>query len=66
MIRHLAFPSLALLLAACQPAGGVPGAPIDAERAQTLNVAVPGRFADPTNLNLYAPGVSRSNTGRSA
>ena len=32
-------------------------------RAQTLNVALGGRIADPTNLNLYAPGVSRSGTG---
>jgi peptide/nickel transport system substrate-binding protein len=52
-----------LVLAACQPTGAVPGAPADAERAQTLNIAIPGRIADPTNLNLYAPGVSRSNTG---
>lgn len=32
-------------------------------RAETLNIAIDGRIADPTNLNLYAPGVSRSNTG---
>jgi len=32
-------------------------------RAQTFNVALGGRVADPTNLNLYAPGVSRSSTG---
>jgi peptide/nickel transport system substrate-binding protein len=59
----LALALIVLLLAACQPAGGVPGAPVDAERAQTLNIAISGRIADPTNLNLYAPGVSRSNTG---
>jgi peptide/nickel transport system substrate-binding protein len=32
-------------------------------RAETLNIAISGRIADPTNLNLYAPGVSRSSTG---
>lgn len=32
-------------------------------RAQTLNIAIPSRIADPTNLNIYAPSVSRSNTG---
>jgi len=32
-------------------------------RAETLNIAIGGRIADPTNLNLYAPGVSRSGTG---
>lgn len=54
---------IVLVLAGCQPSGGVPGAPVDATRAQTLNVAVSGRIADPTNLNIYAPGVSRSGTG---
>jgi peptide/nickel transport system substrate-binding protein len=32
-------------------------------RDQTLIVALSGPIADPTNLNLYAPGVSRSGTG---
>jgi peptide/nickel transport system substrate-binding protein len=32
-------------------------------RAEQLNIAIGGPIADPTNLNLYAPGVSRSNTG---
>ena len=35
----------------------------DAERAETFKMAIGGRIADPTNLNLYAPGVSRSDTG---
>lgn len=35
----------------------------DQPRNETLIVAIPSQFADPTNLNLYAPGVSRSNTG---
>jgi peptide/nickel transport system substrate-binding protein len=48
-------------------AGGLAGtagaAQTDAERAQTFKIAIGGRIADPTNLNLYAPGVSRSDTG---
>jgi peptide/nickel transport system substrate-binding protein len=32
-------------------------------RAETLNIAINNPIPDPTNLNLYAPGVSRSNTG---
>ncbi|MDQ4077116.1 MAG: ABC transporter substrate-binding protein [Chloroflexota bacterium] len=38
-------------------------APADSERAESLNVALGGRIADPTNFNIYAPGVSRSGTG---
>jgi peptide/nickel transport system substrate-binding protein len=38
-------------------------APEAVTRAQTLNIALSGRIADPTNLNIYAPGVSRSGTG---
>ena len=54
---------LTLLLAACTAPGVAPAAPVDPERAQSLNIAVNGRIADPTNLNIYAPGVSRSGTG---
>ena len=32
-------------------------------RAEQLNIAIPAPISDPTNLNLYAPGVSRSDTG---
>lgn len=52
-----------VVLVGCQPTAGVPGTPVDAQRTQTLNIAIGARIADPTNLNLYAPGVSRSNTG---
>jgi peptide/nickel transport system substrate-binding protein len=38
-------------------------APGAVTRAETLNIAISSRFADPTNLNIYAPGVSRSATG---
>mgnify|MGYP000892246539 FL=1 len=40
-----------------------PAAPADATRLETLNIALSGQVADPTNLNIYAPGVSRSGTG---
>src|SRR6266516_8138015 len=33
------------------------------DRADTLKIAIGNRVQDPTNLNLYAPGVSRSDTG---
>jgi peptide/nickel transport system substrate-binding protein len=56
-----------VLSAACVPAPGaeVPGVmtPDQLARAQSLNIAIPGRIANPANLNLYAPGVSRSDTG---
>ncbi|MGQ9632086.1 MAG: ABC transporter substrate-binding protein [bacterium] len=32
-------------------------------REETLYIAVGSRVADPTNFNIYAPGVSRSGTG---
>lgn len=35
----------------------------DEARRETLNIALSGQVADPTNLNIYAPGVSRSGTG---
>jgi len=35
----------------------------DRPREETLIVAIGGQIADPSNLNIYAPGVSRSNTG---
>lgn len=54
---------LMLLLAACTAPGAAPVAPVDPERVQTMNIAIDGRIADPTNLNIYAPGVSRSGTG---
>ncbi|RIK44697.1 MAG: hypothetical protein DCC55_01660 [Chloroflexi bacterium] len=57
---------LVLLTAtACAPMPGAPGAvvPTDLARTQSLNIAIGGRIADPGNLNLYAPGVSRSDTG---
>jgi peptide/nickel transport system substrate-binding protein len=35
----------------------------ESTREETFKVAVGGQNSDPTNLNIYAPGVSRSNTG---
>jgi len=60
--------AVVVLLAAvgCQPMpAGAPGVASAAQkaRAETLNIAISDRIADPTNLNIYAPGVSRSGTG---
>lgn len=55
-----------LAAVACQPMpAGTPGVTTAEQqaRAETLNIALSGRIADPTNLNIYAPGVSRSGTG---
>lgn len=55
-----------LAAVACQPMPtGAPGVTTAEQqaRAETLNIAIGDRIADPTNLNIYAPGVSRSNTG---
>lgn len=41
----------------------VEDAQIPEGRAEQLNIAIPGPISDPSNLNLYAPGVSRSSTG---
>jgi peptide/nickel transport system substrate-binding protein len=49
-----------LATAALAPSGA---AQDEAERADTFKIAIGGPIADPTNLNIYAPGVSRSNTG---
>ena len=50
---------LLLILALVAP----PAAAQEVPREETLIVALGGQVADPTNLNLYAPGVSRSGTG---
>ncbi|MBN1287132.1 MAG: ABC transporter substrate-binding protein [Anaerolineae bacterium] len=47
-----------ILVLAVQPAAAQ-----DVPREETLIVALSGQIADPTNLNIYAPGVSRSGTG---
>lgn len=58
--RWQAFLAVAALLLTTMPAAAQP-APTD--RASTLKVAIPGRFDAPDNMNIYAPGVSRSNLG---
>lgn len=64
--------SLVLLLGACTAAvpagapGAMPAAPVDQERASTLNVAVSRPFANTTNYNIYTPGFDRSRTGLGA
>jgi len=52
---------LALMLTAI-PAAAAPAGQAE-DRASSLRIAINGRIADPTNLNIYAPSVSRSNTG---
>jgi peptide/nickel transport system substrate-binding protein len=42
---------------------GLRAAAQEKPRNETLIVALGGQVADPTNLNIYAPGVSRSGTG---
>jgi peptide/nickel transport system substrate-binding protein len=57
---------LLLLAVGCQPApsaGPAAMTPAQKERTESLNIAIGDRIADPTNLNIYAPGVSRSSTG---
>jgi peptide/nickel transport system substrate-binding protein len=62
--RWQAFLAIAALLLTAMPAA-VAAAPADqaADRAATLKVAISGRFDDAQNMNIYAPGVSRSNLG---
>lgn len=55
-----------LVAAACQAPAAPGAAPVDMERASTLNVAVSRPFASTTNYNIYAPGFDRSRTGLGA
>jgi peptide/nickel transport system substrate-binding protein len=61
--RWQAFVALMALLLTMVPAAAAAPADQAAARADTLNIAIPGPIQDPTNLNIYAPSVSRSNTG---
>lgn len=45
------------------PTSAATTAPAAGGRAEILKIAIPSRIADPTNLNIYSPSVSRSNTG---
>ncbi len=54
---------LIALLLSLLPLSSLPVAAQQPARADTLIIAVPGVNPDPTNLNIYAPGVSRSDTG---
>ena len=60
--RWQALVAAAALALTTLPAAAAP-AQQASDRAQTLKIAIGGRVQDPTNLNLYAPGVSRSDTG---
>ncbi len=58
--RLQAFLAILVLLLTTMPAAAQTAPP---DRASTLKIAIPGRFDDPQNMNIYAPGVSRSNLG---
>lgn len=64
--------TVVLVATACQVAvpveSGAAGAaaPVDSERAGTLNIAVSKPFASATNYNIYSPGFDRSRTGLGA
>jgi peptide/nickel transport system substrate-binding protein len=53
----------ALALTSLPAAAATPTDQAAPDRAETLKIAVSDRIQDPTNFNLYAPGVSRSGTG---
>ena len=54
--------TLALLLTLV-PATSAAAANQPADRASVLKIGVRNQVQDPTNLNIYAPGVSPSDTG---
>lgn len=57
--------TIAMVATACQVAAPA-AAPVDSERASTLNIAVSKPFANTDNYNIYAPGFDRSRTGLGA
>src|ERR1700704_1590807 len=62
--RWQAFVALALLVLTTMPvSAATPSDQAASDRASTLKIAIGNRVQDPTNMNLYAPGVSRSDTG---
>jgi peptide/nickel transport system substrate-binding protein len=62
--RWLAILAVAGLLGTAMPAAAAPASQGAGEsRSTDLRIAIPGRVNDPTNLNIYSPSVSRSDTG---
>ncbi len=62
--RWQAFVALLLLVLTTMPvSAATPSDQAAADRASTLKIAIGNRVQDPTNMNIYAPGVSRSDTG---
>lgn len=57
--------SIILIAGLLATAAAVPtrAAQTEPTREETFKIAIGSRIEDPTNLNLYAPGVSRSDTG---
>ena len=54
---------LLLVLTTMTVSAATPVDQASSDRASTLKIAIGNRVQDPTNMNLYAPGVSRSDTG---
>ncbi|MBV9546724.1 MAG: hypothetical protein JOY61_20340, partial [Chloroflexi bacterium] len=50
----------AALVLTTLPASAAPADQANLDRASTLKIALSTQIQDPTNLNLYAPGVDRS------
>jgi peptide/nickel transport system substrate-binding protein len=61
--RWQALVATAALVLTTMPASAAGPANQATARADTLKIAIGNRVQDPTNLNIYAPGVSRSDTG---
>jgi peptide/nickel transport system substrate-binding protein len=61
--RWRAILATAALLLTLVPAAAAAPADQAADRASVLKIAIGNQVQDPTNLNIYAPGVSRSDTG---
>src|SRR5579859_1757854 len=61
--RWQALVAAAALVLTTMPASAAGPADQAMARADTLKIAIGNRVQDPTNLNIYAPGVSRSDTG---
>ncbi len=60
LYRWRALLAAVALVMTAMPAAAAPADQAAADRSQTLKIALGKRIQDPTNLNLYAPGVDRS------
>jgi len=60
IFRWQAIVAVAALVLTTMPAAAAPSDQAAPDRASTLKIALGNQIQDPTNLNLYAPGVDRS------